>query len=136
MFSEIFQRQRIISTINEPFRYSLILQNTELTIDIILQLMVITIQMIRRNIHQHSDIGLEIIHAVKLEATQLYYIPVTIFRCNSQRKALPNITGQPHILIGLSQHFVSEGRGGRLAIAAGNTDCFRSIQIAASKLDL
>ena len=98
--------------------------------------MVITIQVIRCNIHQHSDIGLEIIHAVKLETAQLYYIPVTIFRCNSQRKALPNITGQPHIHIGLPQHFVSEGRGGRLAIAAGNTDCFRSIQITTCKLNL
>ena len=46
----------------------LILQDTQLRIHIILHLVIITVQVVGRNIQQNRNIRLEIIHIVQLEA--------------------------------------------------------------------
>ena len=46
----------------------LVLYDAELGIHVILHLIVVTVQMVGSYVHEHGDVGMELIHVVELEA--------------------------------------------------------------------
>ena len=67
MFVQFTFDDRVIVPEDKRVFRSLILRNTKLCINIVLHTMVVPVQMVRRNVHQYSDIGTEVIHVIQLE---------------------------------------------------------------------
>ena len=65
---QLLLNDRVIIPEDEGIIRRLVLEDTELGIHVILHLMVVSIQMVGRDVHQHGDIGMEIIHVIQLEA--------------------------------------------------------------------
>ena len=76
--------------------------------------------MVGRDVEQHGDIGLELIHVVELETAQLDDIHVMMLGGHLKGEAAPHVTCQPDVQSGLLEDMICEfGRGG-LTIAAGD----------------
>ena len=58
---------RIFAPIDECVALSLIARDAELGIDIVLELMVVAVQVIWRDVEQNGNVGLEIVAVVQLE---------------------------------------------------------------------
>ena len=134
--AEVFERQRIVRAIDELIGRSLVLKDAKLAVHVILQLVIVAVEVVGRNVHQHPHVGPEIVHAVELETAQLNHVPVKILGGHLQREALPNVARKAHAQVGLPQHFVSECGGGRLAVAAGDANRARTVRVAPGEFDL
>ena len=58
---------RIFAPVDKRVALSLIARNAELGIDIVLELMVVAVQVIWRDVEQNGNVGLEIVAVVQLE---------------------------------------------------------------------
>ena len=134
MFRQVSERQRIVGAINKTVFRSLVPQDTELAVHVILQLVIVPVEVIGRNIHQHADIGPEIVTAVQLETAQLDHVPIVIAGGHRQRETFADISGQADVHAGLPQNLVGQRRRRRLAVAAGDADRSRR-GISPRKLD-
>ena len=100
----------------------LVPDNAEFGIHIVLHLVVITIQMVRRYIQQDGDVRLEVVHVVELETTQFDHVDGVRIFSHLEGKAVPDVPGKPSIHSRLSEDVVSQHGRRRLAIASGDTD--------------
>ena len=78
-FGDLTGYDRVIVPEDEGVIGGLVLCNTELGIDVVLHAMVVSVQMIRCDVHQYGDIGTEVIHIVQLERTELDDVIVMVF---------------------------------------------------------
>ena len=91
--------------------------------------------MVGRDVHQHGDVGFEVVHAVELETTELQHIDIVFLRGHLHGVALPDVAAQTYVQACVLQEIVDE-RGGRgLAVAAGDADFLRRV-VVAGELDL
>ena len=103
----------------------MVLYDAHLGVHIVLHAVVITIQVVRRDIKQDGYIRVEIIHVVQLEATQLYHVILMRRLRHLQGKALADIASQPHIVARGLKNMVDKRSCRGLAIAARNADHLR-----------
>ena len=59
---------RIVLPVDEVIVGSLVAKNPELGRHIILHLVVVAVHVVGRDVHDHGDVGLEVIHVLQLEA--------------------------------------------------------------------
>ena len=57
----------VVVPVDESIFRSLVLRDAEFGIHIVLHLVVVTVQMIRRDVHQYGNVGMELVHIVQLE---------------------------------------------------------------------
>ena len=82
---------------NEGIIICLVLDNTEFGIHVILHFKSVTVQMVWSNVHQHGDIGMELIHVVELEAAEFNDIIVIVTFSHLISQTLSDISCQSHI---------------------------------------
>ena len=80
--------------------------NTHLRVDIVLEAVVVTVEVVGSDIHQHTDICPKVEHAVELETAQLKYIPIVLCRSNAIGKRLADIATQSDIKARIGQYFI------------------------------
>ncbi len=85
---------RIIVVVNEKISLGLVLNDPEFGVDVVLELIIIPVEMVRGNIGQNGHIGPEVIHSVQLKTGDLKNIIIKILLGYLPGKALANITGQ------------------------------------------
>ena len=100
----------------------LVPDNAEFGIHIVLHLVVITIQMVRRYIQQDGDVRLEVVHVIELETTQFDNVDGVRIFSHLEGQAVPDVPGKPSIHSRLPEDVVSQHGRRRLAIAPGDTD--------------
>ena len=75
----------------------LVLRDAEFGVHILLHAMVVAVQMVGRDVHQHGNVGAEVIHVIQLEGTKLNHIIIMLFRSHLQGQAVTDVAGQPYI---------------------------------------
>ena len=134
VFLQFFPDNRVVIPINEGIRFFLVLQDAHFGIHIILHAMVVTVQMVGRDVEQYGNAGPETVHVVQLETAQFYHIVVIIFLGYLQGQALADIPGQPDIVTRFLEDMVNQGCRGSLAVAARNANHL-GMRITSRKLD-
>ncbi|GFI14738.1 hypothetical protein IMSAGC008_02299 [Muribaculaceae bacterium] len=76
--------------------------------------------MVGSDVEQHSDVRLEIVHIVELEAAQLHHVHEVRLARHLPREAAAYVSGQPGVDAGADKYVVYEHRGGGFAVAAGD----------------
>ena len=94
--------------------------------------MVVTVQMVGRDVKQHGNVSPETVHVVQLETAQFYHIIVIIFLGHLQGQALADISGQPDVVTRFLEDMINQGRSSGLAVAARNTNHL-GVRIASGK---
>ena len=72
----MFGNDWVILPEDERILFCLVLENAELGFHIVLHFVFVAVKMVGRDVHNHGDVGLELIHVVELEAAQLDYIHI------------------------------------------------------------
>ena len=98
--------------------------------------MVVAVQMVGRDVHQHADMRPELIHAVQLERTQLQHIPVVRPRGDRVGEALADVAAEGDVHPGVAHDLVDERRGGGLAVRTRDADAPGPAHVAACELHL
>lgn len=112
----------VVRPIDCQIRRPEVLEHAQLGRDIVLHFVVITIQMVGRDIEQHGHIGVKGVHIVQLKRGQLDDV--------YSMRLIGYKTGQTHAYIAAGRSIVSaaaqqmrgQHRGGGLAVAAGYCD--------------
>ena len=120
IFVQFSLDNRVIVPEDEGIIIFLILENTELGIHIVLHIVLVTVQMIRSNVHQDGNVSTEIIHIVQLETTQLDDVVVVVTFSNLKSKALSDIAGQTYIQSCFLENVVYQGSRCSLSVASCN----------------
>ena len=122
MLRQILERQRIVGAIDKAVLRTLVAQDAEFAVDIVLQPVLVPVQMIGRNVRQHSDVGPEIVAPVELKAAQLDHVPVAPLRGDRQRETPAYVAPQSDVRARATQNLVGQRRRGRLAVTARDAD--------------
>ncbi len=126
----------IISRIDERATRMLVLCDTHFRVDIVLETVVVAIQMVGCNVHQHRHIGTEIVHTIELERAEFQHIPIVFTRSDRVGKTLADIATERHVVTRIAQNLIGERGGCCLTVRACDTDSSRLALVATCKLDL
>ena len=61
-----------------------------------------------RNIHQHGNVGAELIHVIQLERTELNHVVIMLIRGHLQSKTLANVACQSYIQTCTLENVINE----------------------------
>ena len=86
----------------------LVLRDTELCVHIVLHAVVVAVQVVGRNIHQHGNVGAELIHVIQLERTKLNHVVIMLIRGHLQSKTLANVACQSYIQTCTLENVINE----------------------------
>ena len=111
-----------------------VLDDAELRVDVVLHLVVVAIHMVGSDVHDHCDVGAELVHIVQLETRQLDDIVVEVLGGHLQGERLAYVACQSDIETAGLEDVVGHHRRGGLAIGSGDTDHLR-ISVSTRKLD-
>jgi len=100
------------------------LRDAEFGIHILLHAVIVSVQMVRGNVHQNGDIGAELIHIVQLEGAEFDNIIVVLLHGHLQGKAVADVACQPYIQSRTLEDVVNERGGGSLAVRTGDANHF------------
>ena len=109
--------------------------DAELRLDIVLHLVVVPVQMVRRDVGDYGYVGLEVIYVVQLEAAELQYIDVVLFCRYLIGVALSDVAAESYIKAGLHQKVIDQRCGSGLSVASGDAYLLRSV-ISPCEFDL
>ena len=135
VFLQFSRHNRIIVPEDEGIVWGLVLDDAHLRIHIVLHLEVVAVEVVGRDVHQHGDVGLEVIHVVQLETAQLNHVVIMLLLSHLQRQTVANITGQTHIVTRILQDVVDERRGGGLTVRTRDANHL-GMGVSACKLNL
>ena len=113
----------------------LVLDDAHLGIDIVLELEVVAVEVIGRDVEQNGNVGTEVVHVVELERTQFDDIVLVRFLSHLESKTLTDISGQSHVVSGTLEDVIDQRGGCRLAVAARDTDHL-GVRISSCELNL
>ncbi len=77
--------------------------------------------MVGRNIQNHCNVGLEVVHVVELERAKFNHVHIVVFARHLQGQTLAHVSGQAHIEACVAEYVVCEQSGGGFTVGAGNT---------------
>jgi len=95
-----------------------VVEDAELGVDIVLHLVVVTVEVVGGDVHDHRHVGLEIVHVLELERAELDDVYVVVLAGHLQRQALADVAGQPYVVARVLEDVVGQQRSGGLAVAA------------------
>ena len=121
MYASVCCIVQTIDPVDESVVRCLVLRNTEFGIDVVLHTMVVSVQMVRSDIHQYGDIGTEVIHIVQLERAEFDDIIVMMLFGYLQSQTLADISGQSYIQICTLKDVVDQGSSRCLSVRASFT---------------
>ncbi len=93
-----------------------VLQNAELGVDVVLELIVVAVEVVGRDVHYHGYVGMEAVHVFELEGAKLDYIDVMLVVGYLQCEALSHVARQAHVDAGVLEYMVGEQGSGGLAV--------------------
>ena len=96
--------------------------------------MVVSVQMVRSDIHQYGDVGMELIHIVKLETAEFDDVIVIIVFSYLEGKTLSDVSCQSYIQSGFFKDVINQGGSGSFSIASRNTNHF-CLCVSSGKFD-
>ena len=114
----------VVVPVDESIFRSLVLRDAEFGIYIFLHAVIVSVQMVRGNVHQDGDIGAELIHIVQLEGAEFDNIIVVLLHGHLQGKAVADVACQPYIQSRTLEDVVNERGGGSLAVRTGDANHF------------
>ena len=128
----------VLAPVDEGIVAGLILQDAHLGQGVLLEVVVVAVEVVGRDVHQEGDVHAELVHIVQLEAAELDDEVVGLLVGHDLTgEAEAHVTRQPHGEPCLGEDVVQPHRGGRLAIAPRDTDDLRPrAQVATRQLDL
>ena len=97
--------------------------------------MVVTVEVIRGDVHQYSDVRTEVIHIVQLERTQFDDVIIMMIFGYLQSEALADVACQTYVQACALEDMVNQGSCGRLPVRARDTNHL-GVRIASGKLNL
>ena len=125
----------VLAPVDEGILARLVACDTELSIHIVLELVVVSVQVVGRDIEQNGNIRLEIVAVIQLERGELNHVVVMILLCHLQRQRIADIACQTDIQSSAAKHIKEQRCGGRLAIRTSDTNHFAAC-VACRKLNL
>ena len=133
-FGSSFADHRVVARVDEPVARGHVLRDAHLRVGIVLKTMVVAVEVVGRDVHQHPDMRPEPIHAVQLERTQFQYIPIVVARSDRPGETLADVAAEGDVHPGVAHDLVDERRGGGLPVRAGDADAPGLARIAAREL--
>ena len=109
--------------------------DAELRLHIVLHLMVVPVQVVRRDVGDDGDICLEVVYIVKLEAAELEDIDVVLLRSYLVGIALSDVSAESDVQSGLLEKMIDKRCRCRLSVASCDADLLCRV-IASCKFDL
>ena len=134
VFGQLLPDHLVVARIDEEVARILVLRNAHLGIHVVLETVVVTVEVVGRDVRQHADMGAEPEHAVELERAQLQYVPVVIAGSDRVGETLADVAAEGYVVAGVAQDLVDERRSSRLAVRAGDADRPGLTQVAAREL--
>ena len=114
----------------------LILHDAHLRIHIVLERVVVAVEVVGRDVHQHTHVGTEVVHTIELERAQLQHIPVVLLSCHLIGEALADVAAKGDVETRIAHNLIDERRCGGLAIRACDADGACLTHILCGKLHL
>ena len=96
-FGHLAAQDGVVGPIDEGVRPGLVLQDAQLGVHITLHLAAVTVQVVGRDVHQHGDVGLEVIHVVALETAQFDHVARVRILGHLQGEAAPDVARQTNV---------------------------------------
>ena len=125
----------VFRPVDEGIIGGLVAGDAELGVDIVLELKVIAVQMIRRDIQQDGDVGLEVIHVIELERGELDDIIVVVLARDLEGQRVTDIAREADIESGIAEDIIDERSSSGLTVRTGDTDHL-GVGIARGEFDL
>ncbi len=100
----------------------LVLGDAEFGVHIFLHTVVVTVQVVRCDVHQYGNVGTEVIHIVQLEGTQLNDVVIMLLRGYLQGQAVADVAGEADVQACTLEDVINERGGCSLSVRAGDTD--------------
>ena len=102
--------------------------NLELGLDVVLHLVVVTVEMVRGYIRYDSDIGAEFVSIIELETADYQHIVVVLLGSDLHCVALADVAAESYVEAGFGQQVVYQrGRRG-LAVRSGDADLLCTVE--------
>ena len=112
----------VVLPIDEVVVFGLVLEDAEFGGHVVLHLVVVAVEVVGGDVHDHGDVCLELIHVFKLEAGELDDVGgMGVFR-HLERKALADVSGEAHVDSRLAEDMVGQEGSGGLAVGSGDAD--------------
>ena len=106
----------IVSPVDKGILRRLVLDDTHLGIGIVLHLVIVTVQMVRRNVQQNGDVCTEIVHIIELERREFDDVVLMRLFCHLQGQRVTNVSSQSGIVARLTEDMIDERSGCRLTV--------------------
>ena len=107
---------RVFSPVDERIVCRLVTRDTELGVDVVLELKIVPVEVIRRDVQQDGYIRLEIVHIIQLEGTQFNHVIVVLLMCHLEGERVAYIARQTDVKTGIAQDIIDERSGRGLAV--------------------
>ena len=124
----------VVDTVDEVVFGPLIADDAELAVDVILELVAVTVQVVGGDVRDNGYVGPKIDDTVELEAAQLQYVPLPV--CGGDRigETLSDVASDGYVVSCRTEDFARHGGRGGLAVGTGDADGL-SFRIASGELD-
>jgi hypothetical protein len=113
---------RITAPIDKGGKRGLVAEDTELGVNILLEVVMVTVKMIRGDVGEDGDVGTEVEHVVELETGQFNDVVSVRRFSNLKREAMSDVAGEPTVEAGRGKEMVSKEGGGGFAVTTGDAD--------------
>ena len=80
IFAQFASDDGVVVPENECIVIRLVLQNAKLGVNVFLHIVMVAVEMVWGDVHQHGNVSPEIIHVIELERAELNNIVIVIFR--------------------------------------------------------
>ncbi len=112
-----------------------ILDEPELGVDVVLHFILVSIEVIRRDVQQDANLRAERGRAIQLETADFNDIPIMLFHGHLSSQTFAHIAGQGHVKSTRFHEVVCQQGGGRFSVRAGDGDYF-TLGIPVTKFQL
>ena len=112
-----------------------VLGDLELRPDIVLEIVVVTVEVVWGDVGDDGDVRLEVVDVVELETADFQDIIVVLLGRDLICVGLPYIAAEADVEAGVGEEVIYKGSGRGLAVGAGDADLFRAV-VTRGELDL
>ena len=117
----------VVGVENEAVLGTEVARDAEFRAGVVLDLVVVAVEVVRRDVGDDSDVGPEIIGVVQLETADFQYVIVVLLGRDLQRVALADVAAQAGVQAGFPEQVIDQGRGRGLAVGPRDADLLRAV---------
>ena len=125
----------IVRAVDEMILFALVHGDAELAGHVVLHAVLVAVQVVRRDVEQHSDIRTELHDAIELETAQLKHVIRVVAIGDEPGETGAHVAAHGHIQSGFVQDVMREQGGGGLTVTSGDRDD-PTVAIAVREFDL